>query len=122
MNPFKTLYQMKRPKNLSREDVPCLDFGVGLTPTKRDVTVQMLAIGWGKYLQLIYFCDETDELILDGLYVANSVIKSVHFSSDSVIAMVDHGTMKVLYCPKFLAGDLAAQASMRQEEELLELS
>ena len=86
--------------------MPCLDFGVGLTPTKRDTTVQILAVGWGRFLHLIYFCNESDVFYEDGCYVATSDIKSVNFSGDSVIATVELGTMKILYCPKFLPGTI----------------
>ena len=65
----------------------------------------MLVIAWGNYIQSIYF-DGEDEIVKDGVYFTNSEIKSCHFTGDSVLAILDQSTLKIVYTRLFVPGEI----------------
>jgi hypothetical protein len=69
MRPIQELIRIKRPALCKPNAVPYLSFGVGLTPSKQDQTVIILAIAWDNLIQLIFFDNQEKLIKLDGVYL-----------------------------------------------------
>jgi hypothetical protein len=85
-----------------------MDWGFGLTPSHREKTVPIFAFAWDRVIQLIYINEEGTSLEIDGFYVFENEIISLHFMGDSILFALfedkDERTIKILYTPKFYPG------------------
>lgn len=77
--------------------MPYLDWGLALTPVFRDKSYPVLAIAWGKVLQLgIYInfdqplgvVQEAPLIQYDGYYVCEHSIDACYFLSESILFVV----------------------------------
>lgn len=94
MNPIREICKIKRPQHCKPNSVPYLCFGRGLTPNNQAEVGPLLVIAWDCLIQVVYFDEWTEQAIMDGLYLADSEIKSVFFTSDSVLTILDEVTPK----------------------------
>jgi len=100
-----------RPPYVEKGTVPYIDWGSGLTPTYRDSVYTILAIAWGKTLQLAIYMDIEEEgdpgerLIFDGFYVCDEKIDSLYFMSESILfVLINKKEVRVLYTQNFAPG------------------
>ena len=54
------LLSIRRPPYISEGTVPYLDWGYALTPTYRDKSYPVLAIAWGRTIQLAVFANQRE--------------------------------------------------------------
>ena len=59
MRPIQELIRIKKPAFCAQDKAPSVSFGHGLTPSKQDRSVALLALAWGPMVQIVYFDDET---------------------------------------------------------------
>jgi len=59
MRPIQELIRIKKPAFCAQDRAPSVSFGHGLTPSKQDRSVALLALAWGPMVQIVYFDDET---------------------------------------------------------------
>lgn len=109
LNPIGHLHNIKKPKFSRTMNLPYLSWGFGLTPSHREKTVPILAIGWDKVIQLIYINEEGTCLEIDGVFISNDEIIGLHFMADSILFVmfenkIEGRHLKILYCPKFYPG------------------
>ena len=84
-----------------------MSFGSGLTPSKQDCTVTILAVAWDNLIQLFYFDNDNRTIKKDGLYVSDNEIMMCCFISDSVLMIGDtQGKLKIIYTRKFCTAEL----------------
>lgn len=73
LKPTQELIRIKRPQFLFDDEKPYVSFGKGLTPSKQDKPVALLAIGWGTLIQTCFFDDDLvrkqRQIKLDGCYI-----------------------------------------------------
>jgi len=50
---------------------------------------------------LVFFDPNTLDVILDGIYTSETEIKSIFFSSDSMVTIIDSSGLKLLNTRKF---------------------
>lgn len=97
------LLNIPTPSYVEHGTIPYLHWGYGLTPCYRDRTYPLLAIAWGKVIQLYVLNDIEDTsnpLIPDGYYVSESPIDNIYFLSESILfALINKKEAKVLYTP-----------------------
>lgn len=70
------LVAIERPDYIDSQTVPYLDWGEGLSPSYRDRTYPILAITWGKLVQLAVWTNreqvgEQPQIEFDGFYVCD---------------------------------------------------
>ena len=68
------LLAIDRPDYIDPQIVPYLDWGEGLSPVYRDRTYPILAIAWGRTVQLAVWTNQNDvgappDVQLDGFYI-----------------------------------------------------
>ena len=63
--------------------VPAVAWGYGLSPSYRDKTYPLLAVGWGRVVQLIVMHEvgDTVTFLYDGYFVCESEVDSLAFTS-----------------------------------------
>ena len=104
----KELLFIDKPDYIEMGTVPYLDWGYGLSPCCRDKSYPMLAIAWGKILQLALYTnfqgaagskqEETPQLQYDGFYVCEFSIDSCFFLSESILfVLVNKKEVRILY-------------------------
>lgn len=54
MQPIKEIFKIERPIFCKERSLPYIDWGHGLTPSKRDKTVPIMAFAWDRVIQLLY--------------------------------------------------------------------
>ena len=107
------LLSIRRPPYIQAGTVPYLDWGNALTPTFRDQAYPVLAIAWGRTIQLAVYQNEKEVnrdgeapiLTMDGFYFCDASIDSVFFLSESILfVMVDKKQVRILYTQNFTPG------------------
>ena len=101
------LISIRRPSYITAGTVPYLDWGHALTPTFRDQAYPVLAIAWGRTIQLAVYHNQrevlqgrdTPQLQLDGFYICDAMsIDSVFFLSESLLfIIVNKKEVRILY-------------------------
>lgn len=115
MRPIQELTRIKRPAFIKDNSVPYLSFGKGLTPSKQDSIVTLLAVAWDFFIQLFYFDDDQRCFKMDGVLINDCEIVMCCFTSDSVMMIADTSAkLKMVYTRKFCTGDYL-------QDEILEL-
>jgi hypothetical protein len=94
--------------------VPYLDWGHALTPTFRDQSYPVLAIAWGRTIQLAVYRNqrqvinglEEPQVELDGFYICDGfTIDACFFLSESLIfIVVNKKEVRILYTQNFTPG------------------
>ena len=109
----KELLVIDKPDYIEMGTVPYLDWGYGLSPCCRDKSYPMLAIAWGRILQLALYtnykqssgADETPSLQYDGFYICESSIDSCFFLTESILfVLVNKKEVRILYTQNFTPG------------------
>ena len=86
--------------------MPYLDWGLALTPSFRDKAYPILAIAWGRTVQLVVYTNRNEvssnepvNLQLDGFYICDAFsIDSVFFLSESLLFLiVNKKEVRILY-------------------------
>ena len=108
------LISIRRPPYISPGTVPYLDWGHALTPTFRDQSYPVLAIAWGRTIQLAVYCNqkqvinglEEPQVELDGFYICDGfTIDACFFLSESLIfIVVNKKEVRILYTQNFTPG------------------
>ena len=108
------MLSMRRAPYVQPGTVPYLDWGGALTPTFRDRVYPVLAIAWGRTIQLAVYSNqqevcqglENPKLQLDGFYICESPsIDSVFFLSESILfVIVNKKEVRILYTQNFTPG------------------
>ena len=108
------LLSIGRPPYISPGTVPYLDWGHALTPVWRDQSYPVLAIAWGRTIQLAVYTNQKqvingleDPVIeLDGFYICDGfTIDSCFFLSESMIfIIVNKKEVRILYTQNFTPG------------------
>jgi hypothetical protein len=101
----KELLFIDKPDYIEMGTVPYIDWGYGLSPCCRDKSYPMLAIAWGKILQLALYTnykkgnvDETPQLQYDGFYICEHQIDSCYFLTESILfVLVNQKEVRILY-------------------------
>lgn len=70
------LFSIERPDYVDPGIVPYVDWGWGLSPVYRDTSYPILAIAWGRAVQLVVWTNFKDtgakpELKFDGFYICD---------------------------------------------------
>ena len=70
------IFAIERPDYIDSQTVPYLDWGEGLSPAFRDRTYPILAITWGKTVQLAIWTNKDDIgatpiIEFDGFYICD---------------------------------------------------
>ena len=87
--------------------VPAVAWGYGLSPSYRDKTYPLLAVGWGRVVQLIVMHEvgDTVTFLYDGYFVCESEVDSLAFTSESILfVLANRREVKLLYTPNFGPG------------------
>jgi hypothetical protein len=91
--------------------VPYLDWGEGLTPVYRDKTYPILAIAWGRTVQLAVWTNQSDvgaapEIQLDGFYICEGFsIDQCFFLDESLLfVLINKKEVRILYTQNFTPG------------------
>ena len=58
-----TLLSIRRPSYIEAGTVPYLDWGNALTPTLRDQAYPVLAIAWGRTIQLVVYRNQMEVML-----------------------------------------------------------
>ena len=105
----RKMYQQKKHDFSDKRDLCYLDWGSSITPNNREESKCVLAVAWGRVLQLIVLEDPYKGLSgikFDGFYLSDAPIDSVKFLSDSIIyILVKTKEARVLYAPNFQRGN-----------------
>lgn len=114
----KELLFIDRPDYIEMGTVPYLDWGYGLSPCFRDKSYPMLALAWGKILQLAVYLnyqqaqdsqvigpEQYPQLQYDGFYICEHSIDQCFFLSESIIfVLVNKKEVRILYTQNFTPG------------------
>jgi hypothetical protein len=101
---------LDRPEYIEVGTVPYMDWGYGLSPSYRDNRYPILAIAWGRILQLAVYVNHKSEgdpeIIYDGFYICDSMsIDACYFLSDSLLfVLVNKKEVRILYTQNFTPG------------------
>lgn len=105
------LFCIERPDYVDPGIVPYLDWGQGLSPVFRDSTYPMLAITWGRTVQLAIWTNyhETGakpEIKFDGFYICDGFsIDQCFFLDESLLfVLINKKEVKILYTQRFSPG------------------
>ena len=95
---------IERPDYIEAQTVPYLDWGEGLSPVYRDSTYPILAITWGRTIQLAVWTNHRDlgalpEIKLDGFYICDGFsIDSCFFLDESLLfVLINKKEVRILY-------------------------
>ena len=92
MEPISCVYSLNRPSFCREKTVPYIDWGYGLTPSHRDLTVPIIAFAWDKLIQLIYISNDGTSLEVDGMYYTDcKEITGLFFIGDSILYVIFEG-------------------------------
>jgi hypothetical protein len=110
----KELLFIDKPDYIEMGTVPYLDWGNGLSPCCRDKSYPMLAIAWGRIIQLALYTnyqkkvgalEETPNLQYDGFYICESSIDQCFFLTESILfVLVNKKEVRILYTQNFTPG------------------
>lgn len=102
---------IERPDYIDSQTVPYLDWGEGLSPAYRDRTYPILAITWGKLVQLAIWTNrdqvgEPPQIEFDGFYVCDGFsIDQCFFLDESLLfVLINKKEVRILYTQNFTAG------------------
>ena len=91
--------------------MPYLDWGEGLSPIYRDMTYPILAITWGRTIQLAIWTNhrelgETPEIKFDGFYICDGFsIDQCFFLDESLLfVLINKKEVRILYTQHFTPG------------------
>ena len=100
----KFIQIIERPSYIELGTVPYVDFGFGLTPAYRDKVYNLMAIAWGRTLQLAIMTED-GSLFFDGFYICEESIDSVFILSESIIfVFLNKKEVRILYTQNFSPG------------------
>lgn len=98
------LFSIEKPDYIDSQTVPYLDWGVGLSPAYRDKTYSMLAITWGKMVQLAIWTNKDEigvkpNLEFDGFYICDGFsIDQCFFLDESLLfVLINKKEVRILY-------------------------
>ena len=105
------LLAIERPDYIDPQIVPYLDWGDGLSPVYRDKTYPILAIAWGRTVQLAVWTNRDDigappEVKLDGFYICDGFsIDQCFFLDESLLfVLINKKEVRILYTQNFTPG------------------
>lgn len=108
------LISIRRPPYIQQGTVPYLDWGYALTPTFRDQSYPVIAIAWGKTVQLGVYHNqrqvnqdlEEPQIELDGFYISDTEsIDQCFFLSESLLLILcNKREVRILYTQNFTPG------------------
>lgn len=108
------LLSIPRPPYINPGTVPYLDWGFALTPTYRDKSYPVMAIAWGRAIQLAVYVNrdeanqdlEEPRLELDGFYIceATSIDQCFFLSESLLFILVNRRDVRILYTQNFTPG------------------
>ena len=108
------LLSIRRPAYIQAGTVPYLDWGYALSPTFRDQSYAVIAIAWGRTIQLGVYSNQREanagledpKLELDGFYICEgSSIDQCFFLSESILfILVNKKEVRILYTQNFTPG------------------
>jgi hypothetical protein len=117
------LFCIERPDYVDPGIVPYLDWGQGLSPVYRDSTYPMLAITWGRTVQLAIWtnCHEIGakpEIKFDGFYICDGFsIDQCFFLDESLLfVLINKKEVKILYTQRFSPGVFDEKILQKQDE------
>ena len=117
------LFCIERPDYVDPGIVPYLDWGQGLSPVYRDSTYPMLAITWGRTVQLAIWTNFSDigakpEIKFDGFYICDGFsIDQCFFLDESLLfVLINKKEVKILYTQRFSPGVFDEKILQKQEE------
>ena len=98
------LVAIERPDYIDSQTVPYLDWGEGLSPAFRDKTYPILAIAWGRMIQLAIWVnkDQVGEkpiIEFDGFYICDGFsIDQCYFLDESLLfVLINKKEVRILY-------------------------
>ena len=107
----KELECIERPDYIDCQTVPYLDWGEGLSPAFRDKTYPILAITWGKMIQLAIWTNKDDvgylpKIEFDGFYICDGFsIDQCFFLDESLLfVLINKKEVRILYTQNFTPG------------------
>ena len=105
------LIAIERPDYIEAQTVPYLDWGEGLSPAFRDRTYPILAITWGKMVQLAIWTNKDDigakpQIEFDGFYITEGfTIDQCFFLDESLLfVLINKKEVRILYTQNFTPG------------------
>ena len=100
----KELFCIERPDYIEAQTVPYLDWGYGLSPAFRDKTYPILAITWGRTVQLAIWTNKDEigakpKIEFDGFYICDAFsIDQCFFLDESLLfVLINKKEVKILY-------------------------
>mmetsp|Transcript_38613 Transcript_38613/g.58773 ORF Transcript_38613/g.58773 Transcript_38613/m.58773 type:complete len:164 (-) Transcript_38613:229-720(-) len=107
----KELFTIERPDYIDPQIVPYIDWGEGLSPSFRDTTYPILAIAWGRTIQLGVWMNPKDmngepEIKFDGFYICDGFsIDQCFFLDESLLmVLINKKEVRILYTQHFTPG------------------
>lgn len=104
--------------------MPYLDWGEGLSPAYRDKSYPILAITWGKLVQLAVWTnkeaiDEKPNIQFDGFYVCNGFsIDQCFFLDESLLfILINKKEVRILYTQNFTPGLFDEKLNSKKKEQ-----
>lgn len=98
------LHAIERPDYIDSQTVPYLDWGEGLSPAYRDKTYPILAITWGKTVQLAVWTNKDEpgakpNIEFDGFYICEGFsIDQCFFLDESLLfVLINKKEVRILY-------------------------
>lgn len=105
------LVSIERPDYIEAQTVPYLDWGEGLSPIYRDMTYPILAITWGRTIQLAIWTNHRDlgatpDIKFDGFYICDGFsIDQCFFLDESLLfVLINKKEVRILYTQHFTPG------------------
>ena len=105
------LVSIERPDYIEAQTVPYLDWGEGLSPIYRDMTYPILAITWGRTIQLAIWTNHKDlgatpEIKFDGFYICDgfSIDQCFFLDESLLIVLINKKEVRILYTQHFTPG------------------
>lgn len=124
------LFYIERPDYVDAGIVPYLDWGEGLSPVYRDRTYPVLAITWGRAIQLAVWTNHKDvgekpAIKFDGFYICDGFsIDQCFFLDESLLfVLIDKKDVKILYTQRFTPGvfdEKILQSKQAKDKEALD--
>lgn len=121
------LFYIERPSYIDSGIVPYLDWGEGLSPVYRDRTYPILAITWGRTVQLAIWTNHKDigarpEIKFDGFYICDGFsIDQCFFLDESLLfVLINKKEVKILYTQRFTPGVFDERILQSQQAKKLD--
>ena len=117
------LIAIERPDYIDSQTVPYLDWGEGLSPAFRDKTYPILAITWGKTIQLAIWINQHEvgaqpQFELDGFYICDGFsIDQCFFLDESLLfVLINKKEVRILYTQNFTPGVFDEKLTAKQKD------